>query len=78
MFKQILIAIDQLMNTLAGGWADETLSSRAWRENREGLREFIDALFFWEPYHCRASYESEIARRQLPPDMRGDALTGAE
>ena len=25
--KQILIAIDQLANTIIGGWADETLSS---------------------------------------------------
>ena len=30
--KQILIAIGQLANTVIGGWADETLSSRAWRQ----------------------------------------------
>lgn len=28
---QLAIAIDQVLNTLAGGWADETLSARAWR-----------------------------------------------
>lgn len=78
MFKQILIALDQFINTLCGGWADETLSSRAWRESRELLRRLIDALFFWQPHHCRASYESELARRQLPPEMRGESLTGAE
>lgn len=30
-FKQIPIALDQFVNTLFGGWADETLSCRAWR-----------------------------------------------
>lgn len=73
MLKQFLIALDQLINTLCGGWADETLSSRAWRENREFLRRLIDALFFWQPHHCRASYENELARSQLPPAMRGEA-----
>ena len=29
--KQFLIAADQLANTIAGGYADETLSSRCWR-----------------------------------------------
>ena len=35
--KQILIAVDQLANAVIGGWADETLSSRAWREDRRRL-----------------------------------------
>ncbi len=29
--KQVAIAIDQLLNALLGGWADETLSARMWR-----------------------------------------------
>ena len=29
--KNLLIAVDQLVNTLTGGWPDETLSSRARR-----------------------------------------------
>lgn len=29
--KQVLIALDQLLNTLFKGYADETLSSRAYR-----------------------------------------------
>lgn len=68
---QILIAVDQLANALLGGWADETLSSRVWREDRRWAVRAIDALFFWEPGHCRASYQSEQARRQLPPALRG-------
>jgi|UPI00030688AB hypothetical protein len=32
---QVLIAVDQLANTLIGKWADETLSSWAWRERHK-------------------------------------------
>lgn len=69
--KQILIALDQLANTLAGGWADETLSSRCWREGRGTAIRAIDTLFFWEEQHCRSSYESERRRLQWPPELRG-------
>ena len=72
---QIPIAIDQLINTLFGGWADETISSVAWRKRHEGkgwaiLRRVIDTLFFWQTNHCRTAYESEKKRRQLPPELR--------
>lgn len=81
-FLQLLIALDQLANVLVtplhgGAWADETLSSRAWRMERKGrpwgrlLRPVIDALF-WpvEREHCRLSYLAEIERRQSPPEAR--------
>lgn len=68
--KQILIAIDQLANAITGGWADETLSSRAWREDRRRLVVVIDCIFFWEDRHCEASYISERQRLQLPPEFR--------
>ena len=68
--KQILIAIDQLANAIIGGWADETLSSRAWREDRHRLVVVIDCIFFWEDRHCEASYISERQRLQLPPEFR--------
>lgn len=72
---QIPIAIDQLINTICGGWADETISSVAWRKRQEGkgwaiLRRVIDTLFFWQENHCRTAYESEKNRRQLPPELR--------
>ena len=70
---QVLIAIDQLANSLIpGGWADETLSSRAHRMRLKGqpvwgwTADAIDRLFFWQTAHCLESYESEIKRRQLP------------
>ena len=48
--EQIPIAIDQLVNTIFGGWADETISCRAYRmQGKSGkfakLRKLIDALF---------------------------------
>lgn len=74
MVTQFLIAIDQLLNTLIGGYADETLSSHAWRMEQQGkpwgcLRRMIDALFFWQQQHCFQSYLSEKYRKQLPPEF---------
>ena len=74
--KQTAIAIDQLVNAaLAAGWADETLSARAWRLDGTKrrwtvARRVIDAIFFWQPDHCRQAWESEVARRQLPIEYR--------
>lgn len=77
--KQVLIAFDQWVNALIGGWADETLSSAAHRMREKGqpvwgwTASFIDWLFrffFNEEDHCKSSYESEIHRRQLPPELR--------
>ena len=67
---QILVALDQLVNTFLGGMADETLSARAWRNHLKGERTWlvkvIDTLFFWQTEHCRTAYESEVERKQLP------------
>lgn len=38
--KKVLIAFDQLVNALAGGWQDETLSSRCYRWARAGPLRF--------------------------------------
>lgn len=73
-FKKVLIAFDQLLNALLAGWPDETLSSRAFRWEQEGVRSWprvvIDHLFFWETEHCYQSYISEREGRQLPPELR--------
>ena len=74
--KAALIALDQLVNALAGGWPDETVSSRAWRWELAGARsrprKLIDglALIFGDRDHCRESFESERLGRQLPPEAR--------
>lgn len=74
--KQVLLGIDQLFNTLTGGYADETLSSRVWRLENKGklsgkiFRPLIDFLFFFQEEHCYNSFLAEIQRRQLPREFR--------
>lgn len=74
--KKLLIAADQLLNALLAGWPDETLSSRAYRWEQNGVRKWprkaIDTLFFWEKNHCWESYRSEWERRQMPPELRSN------
>lgn len=57
------IAIDQLANTIIGGYPNETLSARAWRRGRvegdetwSGVQVVIDRLFYFDPRHCEESY----------------------
>lgn len=73
-FYRFLIAIDQALNVLLGGWPDETLSARCWRcrsaQPYTTLRAVIDGLFFWQKAHCASSYESERLRMQSPPEER--------
>lgn len=68
---QVLIALDQFVNTLFCGYADETLSARAYRhaeikKDRRWPMVIINALFFWQKDHCKSAYESEVERKQLP------------
>ncbi len=71
---QFLIAVDQVLNALCCGYADETLSARSYRNREHGIGRIayraINGLFFWQEDHCRSSWESEVKRRQLPPVYR--------
>lgn len=71
---QILVALDQLVSTFFGGYADETVSSRPHRAYVSGklkwTRNAINVLFFWQDDHCKEAYESELARTQLLPEFR--------
>jgi len=76
---QVAIAIDQLLNALLRGWADETLSSRAWRMWVKGKpmglfwKPLIDTLFWFQARdfnHCQRSYENEKRRYNSPAEMR--------
>ena len=75
-YIQLFISVDQVLNALLLGFADETLSSRAhrMREKRQPyfwwLATVIDFLFFWQDDHCKAAYELERKRIHLPPEMR--------
>lgn len=75
---QILVAYDQLVNTYFRGWADESISSRAYRfslsypcNNCQWAKKLIDKIFFFDPNHCEESYKSEKERMQMPPELRG-------
>jgi hypothetical protein len=85
-FLQLLIAFDQLVTALLGGWADETLSSYAWRMELQRKpwgrvwRPAIDAIarrVFGQVDHCRKAYDSERIRSQAPPETRG-LLVGSQ
>lgn len=53
-FHNLLVACDQFLNALLGGWPDETLSSRCWRWHKDGVRSWpcrlIDIL--WNSWAC--------------------------
>lgn len=79
--KQLGIAFDQFLNCLfslviGGGWADESLSARCYREGKtskawDAARATIDALLWLDPQHCFASYLAEAERQHLPEEYRG-------
>jgi hypothetical protein len=76
-----LIALDQMLNALTGGAADETLSSRAYRgavlkehprKRWRVIHILINAVFF-DRNHCKESYFSEVYRRQYTDDFKQEA-----
>ena len=76
---QNLIAVDQFGNTLTGGWADETMSYRAYRADVDGrifgkiFRPLIDFLFFFEKDHCRQAFLTEFNRGNFSRKMWGSS-----
>lgn len=58
--KNILVSLDQLLNTLLGGNPDETLSSRAYHLKEKGIywpSNLINGLFFLTKDHCEENKE---------------------
>ena len=74
-FWNLLIAADQLLNTIVGGYPDETFSCRVHRESKSGqrfwkaARRLINFIFFWQKDHCLESYQSERLRRHFPAEL---------
>lgn len=74
----VLIAIDQLLNAVTGGYADETLSSRIWRHaNAVPAKrrwvvacKLVDKIFFWQKGHCQKSFEMEKKHNHFPEDLK--------
>jgi len=71
----LLIALDQLVNVISGGYPDETFSCRTHRKAQAGqwfwrlLQWIIDRIFFWQAGHCREAYQSEQLRRHFPAEL---------
>lgn len=73
----VLVSFDQCVNVVfLNGYPDETLSSRFYRWNRDGIHKYpmiiLDkiAAILGDKNHCYESYKSEELRRQLPPEFR--------
>ena len=72
---EVLIWIDQGFSVLSGGYADETFSARCYRRRDSSpemafMRKFVNRLFWWMDDHCKQAYESEMQRRDSPPEER--------
>jgi hypothetical protein len=78
---QLAIALDQLLNVALNplsleSWADETMSSRCWRQRHrypyKAYRVVIDAMFwaFQGADHCENAFRKEREGRHLPPELR--------
>lgn len=75
----ILLAFDQFLNSLLAGYCDETLSSRAFRENHKIAEKLINTLFFWDKQetpegvirHCQLAYYGELMMEHFPRIKEG-------
>ena len=64
-FWKLLVAIDQLVNTILGGSPDETISSRLGKRQRRGCKvcSFLcNILNMFEENHCEKSIEEDENR----------------
>lgn len=57
----ILISLDQLVNTILGGDPDETISSRIGKRQRKGKIAYwlCRMLHMIDPHHCRDAIEED-------------------
>ncbi len=77
--EQILLGIEQLLNACTpGGFCDECISARSWRERKNSLAwvilwksiDFVALVIFRQKHHCYKSWVSEFDRHQLPAAYR--------
>lgn len=76
-----LVSLDQFLFCclmLGQSYPNETASAAAWRLENEGrwtgriFRPLIDKLFFFDPDHCRTSYEALMAGKHMPPGFAAE------
>ena len=65
-FYQLWLVANQFINAVLGGYADETISARCYREGRKTACKILDAIYFWQKAHCRSAFQNELARKHLP------------
>lgn len=78
-----LVCADQLVFcviTLGASYLDETMSSVAWRMERDGrfwgfMRPVIDRLFWFQPNHRQCAYEAELLRQQYAKEFQTKTTT---
>lgn len=59
--NRVLNALSQLLNAaLLNGDPNESISGRAHRERHIRIERVINALFWWEPEHCRLAHEDDV------------------
>ena len=79
--KNLAIAADQFVNSVFGGYPDETLSSRLYRKDLEadrgaaskywtGWRVTVDMLFFWQQDHCEKAWRREKNKAHFPRELQ--------
>lgn len=78
-FLNLLVALDQFLCAVFGGWCDESISSYVWRLDNAGklagkvLRPAVDTIalrVFGQDAHCLRAYRAERNRAQMPPELR--------
>lgn len=82
---QMLLAVDQLVNAIFAGSADETISARSYRmatrpdPKRRWVvaRRLIDWLFWFDPGHTQAAYLAEVERQHMRGEYRKRQASGA-
>ena len=64
--QNLLVSVDQLINTVMLGDPDETISSRAGRVFPDTWwSNFIDFWMFWQSNHCHKAIEEDEGARDL-------------
>jgi len=70
----VLIALDNLVAAAIWGYPGLTISAALYRRELKGKsswpRKLVDKVFWFDPDHCRLSYENEVNGMRLPRDMR--------
>lgn len=75
--RRVLVSLNQTLNALTGGEADETLSSRWGRARRRGSKAakvVCAALEKIQPCHCASAIERDETGAPLAHQLHGDGL----